>query len=141
MRILIITVAIVFSVLTPLVTVQAAKVRVRSKQSRQTAKSAGKAYSSVRLSRPTHSIVVTFLNLDKVNRIEYTLSYVAGGIPQGVVGSLPAGGETSQTRDFYFGTCSHGVCTAHYNIRNATFTVATRLKSGGTYVKRYRIKI
>jgi hypothetical protein len=38
------------------------------------------SFSKVSLSRPTHSAVVTFVNLSKVKRIEYTLSYTANGI-------------------------------------------------------------
>jgi hypothetical protein len=116
--------------------IQAAKVRVRRKPTR-----AAFAYSTAKLSRPTHSLIVNFLNLDKVNRVEYALSYTASGIPQGVIGTVNPGGSASTQRDLYFGTCSRGVCTPHYNIRNATLTITTSLRSGGTYIKRYRMKI
>ncbi|MFZ5844972.1 MAG: hypothetical protein ACOY0S_00705 [Patescibacteria group bacterium] len=113
-----------------------AKVRVRKKPTR-----AALAYSTAKLSRATHSLIVNFLNLDKVKRVEYALSYAANGIPQGVIGTVNPGGSTREQRDLYFGTCSRGVCTAHYNIRNATLTITAYLKSGGTYIKRYRVKI
>lgn len=111
----------------------AAKKRVRA------ARAVGIAYSSARLSRGTNSVVITFKNLAKVKRVEYTLSYSANGISQGVVGSfVPGGGADS--RDLYFGTCSKGVCTPHYGIANATLTVTTVLSSGATHTKRYIIK-
>lgn len=118
--------------------VEAAKPRVRKSSAPRVA---GVAYSSARLSRATNSIVVTFLNLNRVKRVTYTLSYTANGIPQGVVGSLVPTGQTSDSRDLYFGTCSRGVCTAHYNLRNVTLLIETTLTSGGTYTKRYRIKV
>lgn len=117
--------------------VRAARTRVRTTRSVV----AGVTYSSARLSRPTNSVVVTFLHLDRVSRVSYTLSYMANGISQGAMGSLAPAGQVSDSRDLYFGTCSHGVCTPHYNISGATLLVASTLKSGGTNTKRYRIKI
>ena len=98
-------------------------------------------YSSAKLSRGTNSIVLSFFNLDKVGRTTYTLSYDANGISQGVVGSITPDGQITDARDLYFGTCSHGVCTPHYNITNASLVVTTSLKSGATNTKRYRIKV
>lgn len=116
----------------------AAKVRIRAPRVRA---AAGVSFSSAKLSRATNSVVVTFLNLTRAKSVTYTLSYTANGISQGVVGTLTPVGQTSDTRDLYFGTCSKGVCTPHYAIRNATLTVETTLTNGTTNVKRYRIKV
>jgi hypothetical protein len=117
----------------------AAKKRI--KQVSSTAKSVKSVgYSSVKLSRATHSIVITFSNLSNVKKVSYTLSYNANGIDQGVVGSLTPSGS-SESRDLYFGTCSKGVCTPHSNISRATLVITTSLKSGGMTSKRYTIKI
>lgn len=121
--------------------VQAAKPRVRNVIVKTNKVAAATGYSSARLSRGTNSVIVTFLNLSKVSRVNYTLSYNANGVEQGVVGSLTPDGQTTDSRDLYFGTCSHGVCTAHRSITGATLTIETKLKSGGTHVKRYKIKI
>lgn len=121
--------------------VHAAKPRVKKTIVKTTKTSVATGYSSAKLSRGTNSVVVTFLNLSKVSRINYTLSYSANGVEQGVVGSLTPAGQTTDSRDLYFGTCSHGVCTAHRSITGATLTIETKLKSGGTHVKRYKIKI
>ena len=121
--------------------VHAAKQRVKNSIVKTTKTSVATGYSSAKLSRGTNSVVVTFLNLSKVSRINYTLSYSANGVEQGVVGSLTPAGQTTDSRDLYFGTCSHGVCTAHRSITGATLTIETKLKSGGTHVKRYKIKI
>jgi hypothetical protein len=66
--------------------------------------------------------------------------YTANGIDKGDVGSLTPTG-TTESRDFYFGTCSHGVCTPHYNIRDASLLIETTLKNGRINTKRYLIKI
>lgn len=121
--------------------IQAAKPRVRNAVVKTNKPATTTGYSSARLSRGTNSVVVTFLNLSKVSRIDYTLSYNANGVEQGVVGSLTPAGQTSDSRDLYFGTCSHGVCTAHRSITGAVLTIETKLKSGATNVKRYKIKI
>lgn len=126
--------------------VEAAKVRVRT----PVVKSAGSTdstsgYSRAKLSRATNSVVVTFMNLSNVARISYTLSYTSNSRSdlqqQGVVGSLVPSGAATEFRDLYFGTCSHGVCTPHYQITNAKLVIETKLKSGKTHVKIYRIKI
>jgi hypothetical protein len=112
----------------------AAKKRVRITQAVAT------SYSSAKLSRASNSIVVTFKNLSRVKRIEYALSYTANGIPQGVMGSFSPTGQSSETRDIYFGTCSKGVCTPHYGVTNASLIITTTLNSGATNTKRYTIK-
>jgi hypothetical protein len=118
--------------------ISAAKLRVR----KTSGGSGGSiSYSSAKLSRSTNSIVVTFQNLTNTKRVQYELSYSANGIPQGAMGTITTTGLVSDSRDLYFGTCSHGVCTPHYNITNATLVVTAQLTSGGTNTKRYRIKI
>ncbi len=102
---------------------------------------AGVSFSSAKLSRGTNSVVLTLLNLNRVSKITYTLSYSANGIEQGVVGSITPAGQATDSRDLYFGTCSKGVCTPHYNITNASLLVETTLTNGAVNAKRYRIKI
>lgn len=114
----------------------AAKLRVR-----KTSGGIVRSYSSVKLSRNTNSVIVTFQNLTDAKRVRYELSYMANGVPQGAMGTVQAAGLVSDSRDLYFGTCSHGVCTPHYNIKNTTLIITTELSSGGTHTKRYRIKI
>jgi len=130
----------IYIVVTLLLTssVTAAKLRVRKTGG---GSRAGISYSSARLSRTTNSIIATLQNLHNVKKISYKLSYVANGIPQGAMGSIPVNGQETDSRDLYFGTCSHGVCTPHYNITNASLVVTAQLTSGGTNTKRYRIKI
>lgn len=100
----------------------------------------GITFSKVSLSRSTHSAVVSFMNLNKVKRIEYTLNYTANGISQGAMGSFAPSGQSTDGRDLYFGTCSKGVCTPHYGIEKATLTITTTLISGASNIKRYRFK-
>ncbi|OGG11902.1 hypothetical protein A2Z00_00925 [Candidatus Gottesmanbacteria bacterium RBG_13_45_10] len=129
--ILLITIIFLF-LLTP--HAYALKKRVRSSQVRVA------SYSSAKLSRDTHSVIVSFLNLKLVRRIDYVLSYDANGIKQGVVGAFVPSGQSTDSRNLYFGTCSRNVCTPHYGISRATLTITTTLSSGSTYVKRYIIK-
>lgn len=115
----------------------AAKKRVRAGSAPVTG---GVSYSSARLNHAGHSVVVTFQNLGSVAKVEYGLSYTANGIPQGAMGSISPSGSGNESRDLYFGTCSHGVCTPHYGISSASLTVAVTLKNGTTNTKRYVIK-
>lgn len=97
-------------------------------------------YSSAKLSRGTHSVIVSFNVRPGVTRFDYMLSYKANGIAQGVVGSFVPTGTASESRDLYFGTCSKGVCTPHYGITNASLTVTATTRGGATYIKRYVLK-
>jgi len=115
----------------------AAKPRIRTQATGQRSVS----YSTAKLSRPSHSVIVTFQNLASVKRASYELTYMANGVAQGAMGTVQTTGLVSDSRTLYFGTCSHGVCTPHYNISNATLTITTSLTTGTTNTKRYRIKI
>jgi hypothetical protein len=116
----------------------AAKLRVRKTT---TAGQKSFSYSTAKLSRPSNSVIVTFQNLGSVKRVSYELSYMANGVAQGAMGTVQTAGLVSDSRDLYFGTCSHGVCTPHYNISGATLTITTELTTGATNIKRYKIKI
>lgn len=115
----------------------AAKFRVR----KSTGGGSTFTYSTAKLSRATNSVIVTFQNLGAVKRVAYELSYRANGTTQGAMGTVQTTGLVSDSRDLYFGTCSHGVCTPHYNITGAALTITTTLSTGGTNIKRYRIKL
>lgn len=130
---LIISVCLLVLLATP---VSAAKIRVRKAKT-----VGGVSYSTAKLSRSTNSVIVTFQNLGSVKRITYELSYIANGVSQGAMGTVQTAGLVSDSRDLYFGTCSHGVCTPHYNIKNAALTITTHLTNGQTNTKRYRINM
>ncbi len=128
-------------ILTHISPVFAAKPRTRSTTTTKYSGSVATGYSKAKLSRNTNSVVLTFLNVGSITKATYTLSYTANGVEQGAMGAITPSGSESEVRDVYFGTCSHGVCTPHRGIQNATLTVETNLKSGKTHVKRYKIKI
>ena len=125
-----------FLLVIPTTPVSAAKLRIRKYTN-----AGGVSYSTAKLSRATNSVIVTFQNLGSVKRITYALGYTANGISQGAMGTIQTAGLVSDSRDLYFGTCSHGVCTPHYNIKNATLVVTTYLTNGQTNTKRYRINM
>lgn len=120
--------------------IQAAKPRVKSAPVPRGGTAGYSGYTKAKLSRNTNSVVISFMNLSTVSKVTYTLSYTANGIEQGAVGSLTPSGSTD-TRDMYFGTCSHGVCTPHRGIQNAVLLIETQLKSGKIHTKRYRIRV
>jgi len=120
--------------------IHAAKLRVK-KTVAKTVPTALASYSSAKLSRPTNSIILSLKNLSRVKTITYELSYATNGIDQGAMGTIAIVGQSTDTRDLYFGTCSRGACSPHYNITNATLLVKTELSTGGTNSKRYNIKI
>lgn len=132
--------ACILSLFLAAVPVHAAKTRIqKSAPVRSTKVSAGIPFSSAKLSTPSRSVVVSFKNLDKISKISYLLNYTGSGNSQGVGGTIIPSG-TTDSRDFYFGTCSKGVCTPHYAIKNASLTVTATFKSGGIRTKRYILR-
>lgn len=95
---------------------------------------------SPRLRKDRKALLVTFSNLSKVSSFSYELTYLGSGIDQGVFGSVEPKGENSTSRELLFGTCSHNVCRYHAGIQDMRFVVTTKLKSGQTLTKKYRIK-
>ncbi|MCJ7826102.1 hypothetical protein MUP56_00605 [Patescibacteria group bacterium] len=135
-RFLIILFIITFTsfLLTP--SVFAAKVRVRKPRATKT----GVSYSSASVSLNTHSITLSLMNLTNVKSVNYELSYSSWDIPQGAMGSIVVSGQTTDNRDLYFGTCSHGDCTPHYGLSSkASLLVCSTLKNGTEWCKRYNI--
>ncbi len=117
--------------------VVAAKKRIRPQVSKPAATST--AISSARLRSDRKALLVTFLNLASYKSIDYTLTYTANEVDQGVQGSVaPLGGTTS--RELEFGTCSKGVCTYHTNILGMRFVITAQTTSGKMVVKKYLIK-
>ncbi len=135
----ILSLILMLSFLTP--SAYAAKPRVQKSApvSAKKAVTGGVSYSSAKLSAASRSVVVSFFNLDKVSKVSYLLNYTGSGQSQGVGGAITPSGATD-SRDLYFGTCSKGVCTPHYTIKNATLIVTATLKSGGTRTKRYLLR-
>ncbi len=115
---------------------EAAKIRVRKPRAAKPATS----FSSVSVSPNTHSLHLSFQNLSKVSSVTYELSYSSWDIPQGAMGSLTVSGQSSDSRDLYFGTCSHGVCTPHYGLgAKAYLMVCADLTNGTQWCKRYTV--
>jgi len=126
--------ALISFLMTP--SVYAAKVRVRKPRAAKT----GVSYSSAQISPNTHSIHLSLTNLANVKNVTYELSYSSWDVPQGAMGSIVVSGQSSDSRDLYFGTCSHGVCTPHYGLGpKASLTVCSVMTNGTEWCKRYNI--
>ncbi len=121
----------------------AAKQRVWSTQAttKKTVSTATKPTFSVKFRSDRRAINIYFSNLNTASSTAYELTYNGNGIDQGVVGSTYANEGSSATRLLLFGTCSKVVCTYHKNIQSAQLKITSKLNSGKTYIKTYRIKI
>jgi len=95
---------------------------------------------SPRLRADRLALIINFASLQNATSISYTLSYSHDGQNEGAGGTISGAGN-SASRDLLFGTCSHGVCTYHRNIKNAKLEVTYTIPSGKKYLKRYKIKV
>jgi len=96
---------------------------------------------SVRFNSTRTGLIISFSGLTNANSVNYSLSYNANGIPQGAMGTITNQEVSVDTRELLFGTCSGGVCRYHTNITNAKLVITSKLKSGYTTRKTYRIRI
>ena len=96
---------------------------------------------SVRFNPNRTGIIISFSGLTNATSVNYSLSYNANGIPQGAMGTITNQEVSVDTRELLFGTCSGGVCRYHTNITNAKLVITSKLKSGYTTRKTYRIRI
>jgi hypothetical protein len=107
---------------------------------KRTASTSRGVKTSVRFRSDRRGLIVSFGNFGSAVSVTYSLTYNSNGIPQGVRGTVTpttAGGQ----RELLFGTCSHGVCRYHTNITNARLVIDSKLDSGLTIRKPYRIKV
>lgn len=124
--------------------VLAARKRIRGRRARRkTARKTrfyGGALSSVKLRADRRALLVNLSNMGNLVAVSYELTYLANGVSQGVVGSIDPALEPAAFRELLFGTCSAGVCTYHTNISNMRLKIISKLKSGLTIIKPYRIR-
>lgn len=95
---------------------------------------------SPKLRKDRKALEVSFSSINNAFSSNYELTYLADGIEQGVYGTVsPKPGETFTSRELLFGTCSHGVCRYHQNLKNMRFTVTTNLRNGKKTIRKYRV--
>jgi len=83
---------------------------------------------------------VSFSGLSNANSVGYMLTYNTNGKEEGVTGSIDISSNSTQ-RDLLFSTCSSGVCTNHGKITGMKLEITSKLKSGKTSIRRYRIRV
>lgn len=96
---------------------------------------------SPKLRGDRQALIVYFSNLQNATSVSYSLTYETKGKTEGVAGTIKPAGENSTSRTLLFGTCSAGVCRYHTNITNMRFEVTSKLTSGKTSIKRYRVRL
>ena len=96
--------------------------------------------SSVKFKSNRLGLILTLSGFGNVSSVSYQLTYTTNGIPEGVSGTIQPTGAT-ETRELLFATCSKNVCRWNTNIRDARLVVTSKLKSGLTVRKPYRIKV
>ena len=100
----------------------------------------GRVVSSARFKANRLGIILSLSGLNNASSVTYELTYTAAGIPQGARGTVSGAGNTA-TRELLFGTCSKNVCRWHTNITDARLTVTSKLNSGITTRKTFRLKV
>lgn len=119
--------------------------RFRSGTGTTSSYSPSRSYSgvsvSLKLRTDKQALIVSFANLQNASSVAYSLTYNTNGKPEGVGGTIKPSGESSASRTLLFGTCSGGVCRYHTNITNMRFKVTSKLTSGKTSIKRYRVRL
>lgn len=101
----------------------------------------GRVTTSARFRSDRRAIIVNFAGLNNSTSVSYSLTYNTNGIPQGAIGTMTNISGASDSRELLFGTCSHGVCRYHTGITDARLVITSKLKSGLTTRKSYKLKV
>jgi len=89
--------------------------------------------ASLSLSKDRRFVYLSFSDLKKVSRVNYTLVYDSSSGQKGFEGGFRLNPKTSRSsRRQILGTCSSGRCVYHRNIRNVSLDATFTLRSGGT---------
>jgi hypothetical protein len=120
------SIIIVFSVFALGLSIQSHPVQAKWKASSSKSPSL-----SASVAKNKRSTTATFTNLSNVKSISYQLTYNSNKGPQGAGGTIKVTSSRNLSRTLLFGTCSHGVCSYHTNIKDAKLSVDFTLKSGG----------
>jgi hypothetical protein len=118
--------------------------KVRTKRGGSTGSSyllSNRVNYSVRFNPNRTGLIISLSGLTNATSVTYSLNYDANSIPQGAMGTITSPEVSTDTREVLFGTCSGGVCRYHTNITNAKLIITSKLKSGYTTRKTYRIRI
>ncbi len=97
--------------------------------------------SSVRFKPGRNGIIISLSGLTNAKSVSYELTYDTNGTPQGAMGTISNITSSADSRELLFGTCSGGVCRYHSGITNARLVITSKLKSGTTTRKSYRLKV
>ncbi|MEK7154896.1 MAG: hypothetical protein AAB697_02090 [Patescibacteria group bacterium] len=88
---------------------------------------------SLSLSKDRRFVYLSFSDLKKVSRVNYTLVYDSASGQKGFEGGFRLNPKTSRSsRRQILGTCSSGRCVYHRNIKNVSLDATFTLRSGGT---------
>ncbi|MCX6724909.1 MAG: hypothetical protein NTV20_02300 [Candidatus Shapirobacteria bacterium] len=101
----------------------------------------GRVITSAKFRGDRRAIIVNFAGLNNATSVSYSLTYNTNGIPQGAIGTMTNISGASDSRELLFGTCSHGVCRYHTGIIDARLVITSKLKSGITTRKSYKLKV
>jgi len=101
----------------------------------------GRVTTSVRFRSDRRAAIISFAGLSNANSVNYSLTYDSNGIAQGAMGTMTNIAGSSDSRELLFGTCSHGTCRYHTGIINARLVITSKLKSGITTRKSYKLKV
>ncbi len=87
------------------------------------------------------ALVVSFSNLQNAKSVSYMLTYKTSIQQEGAMGGINLTGDSRQTQEILFGTCSKNVCRYHTGIKDTKLEISYTNKAGKKYLKKYKIKI
>ena len=98
------------------------------------------AWVKPKLRSDGRALLLMLGGMQQADKVEYTLTYNAGPIPQGIESyHTPSDGNTM--KELVFGTCSGDDCIYHGNINEMKLEITMELKDDRTVIQRYEINV
>lgn len=116
----------------------AKKKLIRSGKPRSTISYPYGAWVKPKLRADRHALLLMLGGMQYAVSLDYTLTYNAGPIPQGIQ-SYHSPEDGSTQKELVFGTCSGNDCIYHGNITDMILELTIKLNDGRTLIQRYQI--
>ena len=96
---------------------------------------------SYALRSDNHALEISFGQLQNATSVHYEVTYTGDKVAQGAIGDLNLHGQSTQSAEVVFGTCSQGVCRYYTKVKDLKLKVTAVLTNGKNFHQNDKIDV